>query len=89
MEFIKKNRTLIVLLCMSLGLTLYGAFNKSTAITVIGAFLSFAISIYRAYKSFQSSEKMKMQLDSTDEALGIIRDSEGKVTETALDFGEY
>lgn len=80
---------LIVLLCMSLGLTLYGAFNKSTAISVIGAFLSFIISIYRAYKSFQNSEKMEMKLDSADEALGIIRDSKWNVTETALDWEEF
>lgn len=88
MGFIKKNRTLIMLLCISLSLTLFGAFNKSISITIIGAFLSFTISLYRAYKSYQSNQKLKKQIDSTDEALGITRDSEGRVTGTALDWEE-
>lgn len=88
MEFIKKKWLLILLLSITLTITLYGIFHKNTTIAVIGALLSFSISLYRAYSSFKSFQKLKRLIDSSDNSLGIKRDLEGNVTETALNWEE-
>ena len=67
LDFCKKNWILLILQLISSIITIIGIFYKCTTISIIGAILALFISIFNAFRSYQTNKKVTENLEDLDD----------------------